>query len=79
MHIHIAVNGDVADAEHCEALFDVETGVQQVFPETREGLGDDSNLTALNIGDYLLESGTKEVRPGASIIYIKAGVVKSAL
>ena len=32
--VHVAVDGDVADAEHGESLLDVQAGVELVSPET---------------------------------------------
>ena len=60
--IHIVVDRNVPDAEHGEALFNVETGMKLVSAKAAEILGhDDPNLPVFHIRDHLLKCGSLEV------------------
>ena len=75
--VHIVIDGDVANAEHGEALFNVEAGMKLISAEATEILGDDDpDLTVLHVGDHLLERGPLEIAAGETIIYIEAWVWK---
>ena len=54
--VHIVVDRNVPDAEHGEALFNVETGVKLVSAKAAEILGhDDPNFSVFHICDHLLK------------------------
>ena len=75
--VHIVIDGDVADAEHGEAFFNVEAGMKLISAEATEILGDDDpDLTVLHIGNHLLERGPLEIAAGEAIVYIEAGIGK---
>ena len=60
--VHIVVDRNVPDAEHGEALFNVETGVKLISAKAAEILGhNDSNLAVFHIRDHLLKCGSLEV------------------
>lgn len=48
--VHIVIDGDVADAEHGESFFDVESRVELISTEVTEILGhNDPNLTVFHV------------------------------
>ena len=60
--VHIVVDRNVPDAEHGEALFNVETGMKLVSAKAAEILGhDDPNLPVFHVRDHLLKCGSLEV------------------
>ena len=60
--VHIVVDRNVPDAEHGEALFNVETGVKLVSAKAAEILGhDDPNLSVFHVRNHLLKCGSLEV------------------
>ena len=60
--VHIVVDRNVPDAEHGEALLNIETGVKLVSAKAAEVLGhDDSNLPVFHVRDHLLKCRSLEV------------------
>ena len=60
--VHIVVDRNVPDAEHGEALLNIETGMKLVSAKAAEVLGhDDSNLPVFHICDHLLKCRSLEV------------------
>ena len=60
--VHIVVDGNVPDAEHRKALFNVETGMKLVSAKAAEILGhDDPNLPVFHVCDHLLKCRPLEV------------------
>ena len=60
--VHIVVDCNVPNAEHGEALLNIETGVKLVSAKAAEVLGyDDPNLPVFHVRDHLLKCGSLEV------------------
>ena len=60
--VHIVVDRNVPDAEHGEALLNIETGMKLVSAKAAEILGhNDPNLPVFHIRDHLLKCGSLEV------------------
>lgn len=60
--IHIVIDCNVPNAEHGEALFNVETGMKLVPAKAAEILGhDDPNLPVFHVRDHLLKCRSLEV------------------
>ncbi len=60
--IHIVIDCNVPNAEHGEALLNIETGVKLVSAKAAEVLGyDDPNLPVFHVRDHLLKCGSLEV------------------
>ena len=60
--IHIVIDCNVPNAEHGEALLNIETGMKLISAKAAEILGhNDSNLAVFHIRDHLLKCGSLEV------------------
>ena len=54
--VHIVIDGNVPDAEHGEALLNIETGMKLISAKAAEVLGhDDPNLSVFHVCDHLLK------------------------
>ena len=59
--VHIVVDGNIPDAEHGEALLNIETGMKLISAKAAEILGhDDPNLPVFHVCDHLLKCRSLE-------------------